>query len=381
VRSISVRLGTGAPGLERAEIQLSEWGYQPHQHDTYGIGITVTGVQTFRYRGQLRVCLPGQLHILHPGETHDGAAVTGHGLGYRILYLAPEFVRGALGARPLPFVADPVQALSPATRRMARFLADIDEPVSDLHRIEIAVAAADALSMLAGRPGHDRTVIDIRAVELAREYLAAHAREQTPAATLEKITGTNRFTLTRHFRRALGTSPDRYRTRRRLDLARAAIERGVPLAQAAIEAGFADQSHMTRHFKQAYGLTPACWAHAVRPGQGRQGFAAGHRLPDAGKPGLLCPSDLGVCHPTEIRMTEPDQGVGQPGSSPAPIPSLHLRQPVRQANTAHHRQNRLLCTAPAECNITALARRSAARGAFSPSRLCHWPAVMAGPRR
>ena len=70
VRSISVRLGTGAPGLERAEIQLSEWGYQPHQHDTYGIGITVTGVQTFRYRGQLRVCLPGQLHILHPGETY-----------------------------------------------------------------------------------------------------------------------------------------------------------------------------------------------------------------------------------------------------------------------------------------------------------------------
>src|SRR5437763_11134794 len=97
-----------------------------------------------------------------------------------------------LGARPLPFVADPVQALSPATRRMAHFLADIDEPVSDLHRIEIAVAAADALSMLAGRPGHDRTVIDIRAVELAREYLAAHAREQTPAATLEKITGTDR---------------------------------------------------------------------------------------------------------------------------------------------------------------------------------------------
>jgi AraC-like DNA-binding protein len=118
-----------------------------------------------------------------------------------------------------------------------------------------------------------RAVIDVRATELARQYLTAHAPEPVSAAILEKITGTDRFTLTRHFRRAYGTSPNQYRTRRRLDLARAAIERGTPLAQAAIEAGFADQSHMTRQFKQAYGLTPARWANAVRFGEAGQPMA------------------------------------------------------------------------------------------------------------
>jgi AraC-like DNA-binding protein len=92
-----------------------------------------------------------------------------------------------------------------------------------------------------------------------REYLAAHASEQTPAAILEGIAGTDRFTIARHFRWAFGTSPDRYRTLRRLALARAAIEGGQSLAQAAAEAGFADQSHMTRQFKRTYGLTPARW--------------------------------------------------------------------------------------------------------------------------
>ncbi|MDR3536550.1 MAG: AraC family transcriptional regulator, partial [Acetobacteraceae bacterium] len=29
------------------------------------------------------------------------------------------------------------------------------------------------------------------------------------------------------------------------------------------EAGFADQSHMSRRFKSAYGLTPAAWASAI----------------------------------------------------------------------------------------------------------------------
>ena len=262
-RPDSVRFGAGTAGLERAEVYLSTYAFAPHRHDTYAIGLTTSGVQTFRYRGARHLCLPGQMHILHPGETHDGAAATSPGLGYRILYVAPELVHEALGGRALPFVGDPVQNLTPASQRMAALLADIDDPVSDLARVEIAVTIADALSILSGRPSHSRTLVDTRAVELAREYLAAHACDQAPAAALEKITGTDRFTLTRHFRRAFGTSPDRYRIRRRLDLARSAIEHGVSLAQAAADAGFADQSHLTRQFKQAYGLTPGRWASAV----------------------------------------------------------------------------------------------------------------------
>src|SRR5437667_114769 len=115
-----------------------------------------------------------------------------------------------------------------------------------LARAEIVATIANVLCALGGRAGLRPATIDLGAVELARDYLAAHAREQTPASTLEQITCTDRFTLARHFRRAFGTSPDRYRTMRRLALARTAIEAGVPLAQAAARAGFADQSHMTR---------------------------------------------------------------------------------------------------------------------------------------
>jgi AraC-like DNA-binding protein len=240
-------------------VYLSACAYEPHRHDTYGIGITTAGVQTFRYRGSRRVCLPGQMHVLHPDETHDGAPGTEDGFGYRILYIAPELVREALTARALPFVADPVQEPTPPARPIASLLADIDEPVSELGCAEIAVAVADGLVSLSGRARLRRTTIDIRAVELVREHLSAHAREQTPASILEEIAGTDRFTIARHFRWAFGTSPDRYRTLRRLALARAAIERGQSLARAATEAGFADQSHMTRQFKRTYGLTPARW--------------------------------------------------------------------------------------------------------------------------
>ena len=258
-RSDSIRFGPSAHGIERAEVYLATSAFEPHRHDTYAIGITTAGVQTFHYRGFRHICLPGQLHVLHPDEAHDGAAGTDGGFGYRILYIPPELIREALGGRPLPFVADPIQPVVPAARLMVSLLADIDEPINELTSADTAVAVADGLVSLSGNLEPRPTTIDTKAVHLVRDYLAAHAGDQTPASVLEKLSGTDRFTIARHFRWAFGTSPDRYRTLRRLATARAAIESGQSLARAASEAGFADQSHMTRQFKRTYGLTPGRW--------------------------------------------------------------------------------------------------------------------------
>jgi AraC-like DNA-binding protein len=255
----SIRFGAATAGIEFAEAHLTTCAFEPHRHDTYAIGITLAGVQTFRYRGERRVALPGQVHVLHPDETHDGAAGTEAGFGYRIVYVDPALVCSALGDRALPFVADPVQ---PFTRVVASLLADIDEPISDLRRAEIAASIADVVAALAGCSAR-RVSIDRAAVELVRSRLAADPTSAAPADELERIAGHDRFTLARHFRRAFGTSPDRYRTLRRLEVARASIEHGESLARAAADAGFADQSHMTRQFKRTYGLTPARWAKTV----------------------------------------------------------------------------------------------------------------------
>lgn len=258
----SIRFGPSVHGLERAEVHLRATAYEPHRHDTYAIGITLAGVQTFRYRGSRRIGLPGQVHILHPDELHDGAAATDAGLRYRIMYIEPALIRRALGGAELPFVADPVQDLTPLTAPLTGLLRDVEDPISELGAIDSATVVADALRALCGQ--HDRTSsIDLPAVTRVREHLAAHPSAQTSARELERLAGLDRFALARQFRRAFGTSPDRYRTMRRLALARAAIAGGTPLAQAAADVGFADQSHMSRQFKRAYGLTPARWAKAA----------------------------------------------------------------------------------------------------------------------
>jgi len=261
-RSCTIRLGASAAGLQRVEAYFPARGFEPHRHDTYGIGITMAGVQTFRYRGARRICGPGQVHVLHPDELHDGAAASDGGFRYRIVYVATDLIRWALGDRELPFVRDPVQDRPLVAARVAALLRDIDEPLDELARTDAATSLADLLVRTSGSiPRPIR--IDRPAMALVRDYLDAHAGEPTSVHALEQRAGLDRFTLARQFRRAYGTSPDRYRTLRRLDRARAAIQAGTPLATAAADAGFADQSHLTRQFKRAYGLTPARWVAAV----------------------------------------------------------------------------------------------------------------------
>jgi AraC-like DNA-binding protein len=130
--------------------------------------------------------------------------------------------------------------------------------MDDLTATAAATAISDGLLQLAAGPVPTRpATIDLRAVRRTADYLTHHAA--TASRTLEQVSGLDRYTLTRHFKAAYGTTPDRYRLLRQLDRARTAIRQGHPLSVAAADAGFADQSHLTRHFKRTYGLTPGHW--------------------------------------------------------------------------------------------------------------------------
>ena len=259
-----IRMGAGADGIERAEAFFRDRAFALHRHDTYAVGVTVSGVQAFTYRGAAHFCLPGWLHVLYPDELHDGAPGTEDGFGYRILYVDPALIGAALDGRPLPFVADPVVAATSApARRLGAAIRDVDEPLDEIGVSALVVTLADALSEIAGGGEAARPAVDREAVARVREALIDEAGEAAPMAALEAVAGLDRWTLARQFRAAYGTSPHRFRVLRRLERARRLIAAGVTLAAAAAATGFADQSHMTRQFKGAYGLTPARWLAAI----------------------------------------------------------------------------------------------------------------------
>ncbi|HEY3948762.1 AraC family transcriptional regulator [Phenylobacterium sp.] len=251
--------GRGSEGIERLELALKRRSFSLHRHDTYAIGLTLAGVQTFRYRGLRRYSLPGRCHILHPDEVHDGAPGSEAGFRYRILYLDPALVQEALGGKSLPFVSEPIVAFS--ARRLTRFrrLWDLDDEIDELGRIDVVDLALEALMAACSRP-IEPAVLSMEGLNRARVMIAADPAKCHRLDALERVSQLDRWSLARQFRAAFGTSPSRYRTMRQLDIVRRLILDGIPLVEASLQAGFADQSHMSRQFKKAFGLAPGYWA-------------------------------------------------------------------------------------------------------------------------
>jgi AraC-like DNA-binding protein len=256
-----LRFAPSRPGLERIEAFFAGHAYDKHRHDTYALGYTIGGVQSFDYRGARVDSTAGKLIILHPDEAHDGRAGAAEGFRYRMLYVEPRLIREALGGRrSLPFVPNAVSTDARLMRALRLALGDLDEPLEDLAADQGVLALAEALLALdpsaAARPAEPSCAI---AVERGRQFLDAHLDRTVGSIELEAVTGLDRYALARHFRTLLGTSPYRYLTMRRLDRARALMREGHAISDAAYASGFADQSHMTRQFKQAFGLPPGRW--------------------------------------------------------------------------------------------------------------------------
>ena len=272
---------TCAPG-EGVELLRAWFGgraYARHRHDTYAIGLTEAGVQTFDYRRRVERSTPGEVVVLHPDEMHDGRAGTGAGFGYRIVYVDPARIAAAVRAirgraAPLPFVREPVSRSRTLARAVTAAFRSGPEPLAlDALVLRLAEGLIEGADGQLARPPRR---LDHTALERARAFLQSrHAIVRS--VDLEAVTGLSRYELARQFRASYGTSPYRYSLMRRLEFARSRLGGGTPLAELALAAGFADQAHFTRMFRSAFGLTPGRYARL----RGAEGVSMITRVPGA----------------------------------------------------------------------------------------------------
>jgi AraC-like DNA-binding protein len=250
--------------VELIEAQLRDSAFSPHRHDTYTIAVTTAGVQSFNYRGSQWQSLPGQVMILHPDEVHDGYCCDQVGFSYRAAYLPPAHVQTVIGGAALPFLAAVVSS-DTGLLNAAHRLITMCTPKSDSFGYQDALQQfVTALQRCDGGPAPKRTM-NREAVRRVREFLDTVPGPETTLEQLEEIAGYDRWQLSRDFRSLLGTSPYRYLQCRRLELARQLLRHGLGMAAAAYEAGFADQSHFGRIFRQTLGTTPSTWHRGDQP--------------------------------------------------------------------------------------------------------------------
>lgn len=240
--------------------------FAPHAHDTFSIGAIEAGCQISTIRGAREFTGPGALYLLNPGETHDGAPGVREGYRYRMIYPEIDLLAGIL--------QDVTGRSFQGTPGFSRQLLLDRELAAEFQRAHRMVeSGADQLlaeeamyGVLARMFGRYGSVIisppaatGRTGAGRARDYLAANCQSEIGLEELAGVAGLSRAHLIRAFRREFFITPHAFQTDMRVRQARRLLRGGASPSDAALECGFADQAHLTRHFKARTGVTPAAF--------------------------------------------------------------------------------------------------------------------------
>lgn len=260
------------PGIEAMEAD-TDLAFARHTHEQFGVGLIERGAQkSASGRGTVEAGA-GDLITVNPGEVHDGAPIGERGRKWRMLYVDPALVSAVLVdmtdsslAAGREFTQPRLRDAVLATRFRMLFegLTDPDAAAGKLSAQETSVLLLAGLLRPAAPPPVSVSVSVPAGVSRARTRIDDEPTADLTLPMLAAEAGLSQYQFLRAFARATGLTPHAYVVQRRVHRARQRILSGMPLADAALCSGFADQSHMTRHFVRRYGFGPGAYARSVR---------------------------------------------------------------------------------------------------------------------
>lgn len=216
-------------------VELASWhgagslGLKPHFHDESQIVLVLSGLRAFRIDGTTVTVPAGHAALIPAGMLHAPLPT-------------PDEETVCLNAYfPASRAASSVRII----RVEGRFRRV--EEISPEYILDIAgdIGAREP-SPSAGLAGRTRLG-------------SALMQSLAPIGEIAAGFGRSREGFSRMVRRELGVAPHAFRLLARLNFARQLLRAGDPIAMVAVDAGFSDQSHLTRLFRRTFGTTPGVY--------------------------------------------------------------------------------------------------------------------------
>ncbi|HAW25421.1 MAG TPA: AraC family transcriptional regulator, partial [Pseudomonas sp.] len=202
----------------------------------------------------------GTLVLMNPGDVHACNPIQNQPWAYRMLYVETRWLselQDGLGMDGMDFRRfAPIMTRDPLLQAgFRRFHAVLIDDNADLLQKETGAVAF--FSQLHERLGLDVEVpVSDLKLQRAAEYIADNYQRSLKLDEISLIAGVSPSSLIRAFKKHFGMTPHAYLTNRRVQFARAELRRGRPISDVALAAGFADQAHLQRAFKQLLAATP-----------------------------------------------------------------------------------------------------------------------------
>lgn len=243
--------------------RLTARAFAPHYHPAWVLGCVLAGARRFWVRGREYRAGAGDVVILRPGDVHacapaGRAPFVWRGFHFREGSAAADFLESLTRGQPS---LEPVCAGEDSLDELLAVHGLMGGPAAGDRKRSRLVAALARLGECARKADADLAAPTPAepALEALRSHLAAHAGERMSLGDMAVMARMDKFRLVRAFARMTGATPYRYLESARVNRAQELLAQGLPPAEAALESGFTDQSHLTRAFRTRLGVTPgAC---------------------------------------------------------------------------------------------------------------------------
>jgi AraC-like DNA-binding protein len=250
------------PGISEVfHARIVDYQYPTHCHDTWTVLIVDDGAIRYDLDTRHHGAIGETVSILPPGVSHNGYPSERYGrFRKRNLYLDAGFL-------PAEFVGSAVDASTFPDRELRAAISGLHDRLREPDRLDVemrlAFIAERFQQRLHRRPRPAREPEPTVADRL-RAYLDGHLTGDVTLADAAGLLDRSVPHLVRSFTRRYRISPHAYVIGARIDLARKLLLEGEAPARVAVQVGFHDQAHLTRHFKRHVSVPPARYAAGVR---------------------------------------------------------------------------------------------------------------------
>ena len=253
------------PGIEALSC-VNDFAFPSHIHNAHVLWLNSEGGERYKLKGCTATLRPGSLSIIEPGIVHSNSSLNPTKRHLRSLYLGEEFflyleklVTGVTAKK----LTLPTSVINNHECWQSAIL--LHEAIINSHdqlRIdELIVSIFTRIGKLQFGKTNCSDSLDNSSSRLKNlvDFMRARVNDDISLEDLAEIALCTSYHVIRLFRNQVGMSPHAYLIQLRLERARELIDSGQNIADAALLAGFSDQSHLTRMFKKRYGLTPGLY--------------------------------------------------------------------------------------------------------------------------
>jgi AraC-like DNA-binding protein len=243
-------------GVEIKRCRNINHSYKSHVHNELSLGYIVEGSTDLSFNDNILLYEAGDGVIIPPLMTHRCVPKDINQWAYVMLFVDPTYYQDVVNfssAKKLTGIQ--VQKLIGFIEHL--LIEKIPETLENI-LIELLLEFED-------KDSSETTTTDTSdIVKLIHDYILSHVKDVITLDKLEQISGLNKFSIIRNFKKLYTTTPAAYHLQYRVAEAKRLFSNGVDVFDICEELRFYDQAHLIREFKKMYGITPATYIEQIK---------------------------------------------------------------------------------------------------------------------